>query len=220
MKTALYFLPAIVISVGFLISAKYAEDQKLIYISKPVSTLIVICALLVSFQEPTRNLLYSAGILLGLIFSLGGDIALMFEKSRKAFLAGLLFFLLTHVAYTVVFITLGTFSVEDMPSSLLLVVAGIAVYKLIQHKLKALKKPIIGYIVVISVMVSRANAVMNSFEFGYEQALMIAFGAILFYISDVILALNQFGRPWKYNYILLVFYYSGQFLLALAASYF
>ena len=50
--------------------------------------------------------------------------------------------------------------------------------------------------------------------------LMVLFGALLFYFSDVILAANKFWKPWRYNRISLVFYYSGQLLIALSAGYF
>ena len=49
---------------------------------------------------------------------------------------------------------------------------------------------------------------------------MVAGGAVLFYISDVILAANRFWRSLRYDRISLAFYYGGQLLLALSASYF
>ena len=83
-----------------------------------------------------------------------------------------------------------------------------------------MKFPVILYIVIISVMVNRACSTLASPEFSGLQVWMITLGAILFYISDVILALNRFWKTWQYNRISLVFYYGGQGLIALAASYF
>jgi hypothetical protein len=48
----------------------------------------------------------------------------------------------------------------------------------------------------------------------------IALGALLFYVSDVILALHRFRFSWKYGRINLAFYYAGQALIALSASFF
>ena len=73
---------------------------------------------------------------------------------------------------------------------------------------------------IISAMVSRALSAMASPVFGDEQALMVVAGAVLFYFSDVILAANRFWKPWRYHSVSLALYYSGQFLIALAASYF
>jgi uncharacterized membrane protein YhhN len=89
---------------------------------------------------------------------------------------------------------------------------------LIQDDLGQLRWPVIAYMLVISVMVNRAISTLASPAFRPGQAAMIAVGAILFYISDVILAANRFWRPWKYDRISLAFYYSGQLLIALAAS--
>ena len=57
----------------------------------------------------------SAAVLVGLVLSLGGDVALMFE-GRKPFTLGLGLFLLAHVAYTAVFGYLGRFSGCVRPS--------------------------------------------------------------------------------------------------------
>jgi len=91
---------------------------------------------------------------------------------------------------------------------------------LIRPKLGKMRVPVIAYIVVISAMVSRAASTLNSPVFKKSQALMIVAGAVLFYISDVILAANRFWKPWKYDRISLAFYYSGQLFIALAGSYF
>jgi uncharacterized membrane protein YhhN len=159
-------------------------------------------------------------VLIGLLFSFGGDIALMFQDNRKAFTLGLGLFLLAHIAYTVVFIMLGRFTSWDLLSGVILLAAALSFYRLLAPNLGSMKVPVIAYIVIISLMVSRALSTFASPAFSITQAWMIAGGAILFYISDVILAANRFWKPWKYQRISLAFYYAGQFLIALAASFF
>jgi uncharacterized membrane protein YhhN len=161
---------------------------------------------------------YTWGILLGCVLSFGGDLALMFQEKRSAFLLGLLFFLLAHITYTVVFTILGRFMIRDLIPAAILVSAAAGFYALIKSNLGKMKGPVIAYIVIISAMVSRAFSTLNSPVFTNTQAWMITAGAVLFYISDVILAANKFWMPWKYNRISLAFYYSGQVLIALAAS--
>lgn len=220
MKTALYLIPALAVVVFLLIRAEFFEKQRRIYVIKPISTLIVIIVALVSFLEPTRSLVYTIGVLLGLFFSLGGDIALMFQESRKAFLVGLVLFLAAHITYTVVFTFLGRSSAWDILSVTVLLIAGVIFYMLIQPNLGSMKGPVIGYILIISAMVNRALSAMASPVFSNEQALMIVAGAVLFYFSDMILAAHRFWKPWRYHHVSLALYYSGQFLIALAASYF
>jgi uncharacterized membrane protein YhhN len=144
----------------------------------------------------------------------------MFEDNRKAFPVGLGLFLVAHVIYTVVFLSLGRFSAWDVFSTVVLLVAGAGFYRLAEPNLGSMKGPVVGYILVISVMVSRALSTLVSPVFGDGQALMVVAGALLFYFSDVILGANRFWRPWKYHDASLALYYGGQSLIALAASYF
>jgi uncharacterized membrane protein YhhN len=220
MKPVLYPIPLLVVTVTLLIRAEFLEKRRQVYVFKPLSTLLVIATALLSFLEPTPNLTYTVGIVIGLLFSLGGDVALMFKESRKAFALGLVLFLLAHVAYTVVFILLGRFSAWDLLSAGLLLAAGAGFYTLLRPNLGSMRGPVIAYMVVISLMVNRAASTLVSPAFTPGQAAMILSGAVLFYISDVMLAANRFWRPWRYHRVSLAFYYSGQLLLALAAGYF
>ena len=69
-------------------------------------------------------------------------------------------------------------------------------------------------------VVNRAVALFGTGVFTSLQAWMITAGAVLFYVSDVILAYARYVNPFRTNRISLAFYYAGQFLIALAASYF
>lgn len=220
MKTALYLIPVLAAFVFFLVRAELHKKQRAIYFLKPLSTLTVIGVACLSFLEPTQNLTYAVGMIVGLIFCFGGDVALMFQEKRKAFTIGLGLFLLGHIAYAIVFGFLGRFSAWDILSAVVLLVIGVSFYRVIKPNLGALRGPVIVYIVVISVMVSRVLSTLISPVFTSAQAWMIVSGAILFYISDLILAAARFWKPWRYHRISLVFYYSGQLLIALAANYF
>lgn len=220
MKPALYLVPVLAVAVFLLIRAEFLGKRRQVYILKPISTLTVIAVALLSFLEPTRNLTFGVGVLIGLVFSFGGDVALMFQENRKAFMAGLVLFLLAHVAYTAVFTALGRFSAWDALSAAVLLAAGVVFYRLIRPNLGTMRVPVILYMLVISLMVNRAVSTLVSPAFGSGQAAMVAIGAVLFYVSDVILAAARFWRPFRYHRVSLAFYYCGQLLIALAASYF
>ncbi len=220
MEPALYPVPVLAVVVFLLIRAGVLEKQRQFYIFKPISTLLVIAVALLSFLEPGPNLTYTIGIIIGLILSFGGDIALMFEDNRKAFMLGLELFLSAHVAYTVVFALLGRVSVWDALTIASLLAAGGWFYTRIRPNLGEMRAPVIAYMLVISVMVTRAAATLTSPDFSNAQAVMIVLGALLFYLSDAILAANSFWKPWRYRRVSLAPYYSGQLLIALAASYF
>jgi len=220
MKLALYLIPILVVVVFLLIRAEILKERKHIYILKPISTMMVIAVALLSFLEPANTPAYTAGILVGLLLSLGGDVALMFPDNHKAFTVGLGLFLMAHIAYTVVFLMVGRFSGADVLSAVLLLIAGVGFYTLIKPNLGTMRIPVIVYIVVISVMVNRAVAVLAGDAFSRTQGLMVVMGAVLFYVSDIMLAASRFWRLWRYNRISLAFYYSGQILFALTASFF
>jgi uncharacterized membrane protein YhhN len=202
----------------FLIRAEILHRRRQIYVLKPIATLLVIVVALLSFLGPDLNLTYTVGVLIGLLFSFGGDMALMFQEHRKPFVIGLALFLLAHVVYAVVFTLLGRFSAVDLVSGLVLLAVGVGFYALIRANLGSMRGPVILYILVISIMVHRAIALFANPAIDTGQALTIATGAILFYVSDVILAASRFWKPWRYHRISLAFYYAGQTLIALAAS--
>lgn len=220
MKNALYLLPILAVFVFGLVRAEIRENVRARFVLKPLATVLVIAVAGLAFLEPTQNLAYTAGVLIGLIFSFGGDVALLFHDNRKAFLLGLVLFLLAHIVYTIIFAGMTSLSALDVVSTLVLVALGVGFYRFIAPNLGTLRVPVIIYIVVISVMVNRALATFVSPMFTHTQAWMIASGAILFYISDMILAAARFWRPFHYHRISLAFYYAGQALIALAASFF
>ena len=219
MRLALYVVPLLALAVFFLIRAELAQRTRQIYVLKPLATLLVIVVAFLSFAEPTYNFMYSVGVLIGLVLSLGGDVALMFSD-RKAFMAGMVLFLLAHVAYTVTFTLLNGFKGPDVFTAFVLLIAGVGFYALIKRGVGAMKGPVLFYMLVISLMVNRAMSTLWAPAFRDVQAWMIVAGAVLFYISDIMLALNRFWKPWRYTRFSLAFYYAGQGLIALSASYF
>jgi len=220
MKIALYPVLLLVVAVFLLIRAGILRKQWQFYFFKPISTLLVIAVALLSVLEPEQELTYTIGVMIGLVLSFGGDIALLFEDKRKAFALGLALFLLAHVSYAVTFTILGQASAWDALSMAALIAAGLGFYALIRPNLGRMRVPVIVYILVISVMVSRAGSTFSRPLFTNGQASMVVAGALLFYLSDLILAAHRFWKPWRYRRVSLGLYYSGQLLIALAASYF
>lgn len=208
----------LIVDVILLIRAEILKIKRQSYIFKPLATLLVIAVCLLSLSTPNYNPTYTWGVLIGLVFSLGGDIALLFQEQRKPFMIGLALFLTAHIVYTVVFVLLGQPAPWDWLIAAVLLALAVGFYTLIREKLGGMKVPVIAYIVIISVMVSRAFTAYASPVFSAAQSWMVFLGAVLFYISDIILAATRFWRPWKYGRISLGFYYAGQLLIALAAS--
>lgn len=220
MKPALWPIIPLLISVPLLIGAELNENKRQIYLLKPLSSSLMLLVAVLAFAAPNVNRGYVAGILIGLIFSFIGDVLLMLQDSKKAFLAGLVAFLLGHVAYMVTLTLYGGFYWPDLVSlAVLAVLAGI-VYAAFRPNLGTMRLPVLLYIIIISLMVNRALSTLFDMQLGRTAAWMVAIGAVLFYISDLILACGRFGKPFKYHRISLALYYAGQALIGLSASYF
>jgi uncharacterized membrane protein YhhN len=219
MNRALFPIPVLLVTVFLLIRAEFRGQQRQVYFFKPLSTLLVILVAALSLTTPKADAGYTAGILAGLILSLGGDVALMFPLA-KAFLVGLALFLLAHVAYAVVFTLFNGFHASDLVSGVVLLALAIAVYLYLRPGLGKMNGPVVGYIVIICLMVNRAISAFLGTAFTPTQAWLMAAGAVLFWISDLMLAVNRFRRPFRYHRLSLAFYYGGQLLIALSPAYF
>ena len=206
MKTSLYLLPLVVIVVFFLVAAEIRGNVRARFILKPLATLLVIAVAGLAFLEPTQNLIYTVGVLIGLIFSFGGDMALMFEN-RRAFLLGLISFLLAHIAYTITFTALTGFSALDLVSTILLVILGVGFYRFIAPNLGTLRVPVIVYIIVIAGAVQVVEMYLRKFfpplykSFGVFLPLITTNCVILFVCVKIQLGLGL-ADPWSLDYAL------------------
>ncbi len=212
-------IPFLVLTVALTIHGDMRGKQKQVYLYKPLSTLLVMLVCLLSLTKPNAEPGYTWAILLGLFFSLGGDVALMFTSS-KAFLAGVGCFLLAQVVYGATFATRGALSGSWVGTAIVMLLLFVALMAYLYPHLGKMRVPVMVYAAVISFMVLTAIGARQSSRFGATQAALVAVGAILFYISDVILAVNKFAHPFKrYRLLNLSAYYAGQLLIALSAAY-
>jgi uncharacterized membrane protein YhhN len=217
--TPLTILPVLVVAVVLLIRAELRGERRRIYVFKPLSTTLVIAVAALGARTPGANAGYAAGVLAGLVLSLGGDVALMFPSAR-AFLVGLILFLLAHVAYTITFTLFNGVHAADLISGGVLLAIAVAFFRYVGSGLGKMKVPVIAYVLIICLMVNRAISTLFGTSLTSRQAWLVATGASLFCISDLMLAVNRFGRPFKYHRISLAFYYGGQLLIALSPAQF
>lgn len=157
---------------------------------------------------------YGRLILAGLVFSWLGDMLLVGE-GQGLFLAGLLAFLLAHVAYV------GAFTLHGVDGRWLLfaalpviAVAALVTIWLTPHVAPFMMVPVRVYTVVISLMVVMAFGALGA----GGSRLMVA-GALLFFVSDLsVAALRIVQTEWPTYVVGLPLYYAGQVLLALSTG--
>jgi len=80
--------------------------------------------------------------------------------------------------------------------------------------LTRMRFPIIAYGAAISLMVLSALMKLTDVSWSAGAALLVGFGAFMFYISDIILAWNKFVSPIRYGRIYnIAVYHLGQIAL-------
>ena len=200
------------VSAMLHIPAEYGGSRWRVYVFKPLTTTLIlaIACLPVAAVEPR----YQWAIVVGLVFSLAGDVFLMLPGDR--FIAGLVAFLLAHVVYIVAFTTgapLGTASWLLVP----IAVIAVVILRVLWPGLGRLKAPVTIYVAVIVVMTWTALA--RAWVLPSTATFLAAVGAALFLASDAILALNRFGKPFRAGRALnLATYFAGQWLIALSVA--
>ncbi len=154
---------------------------------------------------------YASFILAGLIFSLAGDVLL--EISDDLFVPGLVAFLIGHVCYIAAF---ASATRRLRPIRLLIFAAwGSIAYVILLPNLGGMALPVAAYVIVICAMMWRASARVGESAPLRNDQWAAAIGAILFGLSDTLLALDRFNAlligP---TFTAIVLYWLGQFGIA------
>ncbi|HEX8492805.1 MAG TPA: lysoplasmalogenase [Pyrinomonadaceae bacterium] len=204
-------LTALVIcSASLTILAEYFGPRRAVYLCKPLTiTLLILIAL--QTKQPV-SVFYQRIILVGLLFSLAGDVFLMLPRDR--FIQGLLCFLCAHLCYIVAFAYDGG-RATPLWSALPFLLYGIVMLRLLWPRLKKMKVPVVVYTLAISLMAWLAlTRWLASADDGRQLAFL---GALLFVASDSFLAVNRFkGRTRFAQFSILSTYFTAQWLIALS----
>lgn len=161
--------------------------------SKPLLMPILAWYVWQSRARHSKRSLYP--ILGALGFSWLGDVCLMFDTYHALFFAlGLASFLVAHLLYTWRYLSDAPININTSGWSLGfgfgLILYGSIIYQLILPNLGSLRYPVLAYIAVIMLMGFTA---FNRQQRGrYTGAGLVTLGAILFIISDSLIALNNF----------------------------
>jgi len=160
--------------------------------------------------NPGQPALAFTGLLLAaLAFSLTGDVFLMLPGQ---FIAGLASFLLAHLCYIALFRRDAPWFASGKAVLVTLALAG-AMYAFLFPSLpSALRLPVAAYAGVIALMA--AQAIGRATVLRDKHAVGVAAGALLFMLSDTLLAINRFALPLPMaQFWVLATYYAAQILI-------
>ena len=198
---------AALLSGALCIRGKYSGSRILIYVFKPLATVLILGVAVAAGAFATT---YGRLVALAIVFSLAGDIFLMLPQDR--FIHGLLSFLAAHVVLIVAFALQATGLSWWV---LLPVAAGTGMYAALAPHLGRMKIPVITYIIVIGAMTWLA---LERWHLqGTTSAALAALGSVLFLVSDSVLALDRFRAKFRSADLLaLSTYYASIWLFALS----
>jgi uncharacterized membrane protein YhhN len=151
--------------------------------------LIVISLLLFVFATTKGQSTTQKWLLAGLGLGLTGDVLLMLDGM---FIPGLVAFLIGHLCYLMVFKPSQVHPRGMWISGIAVAVAGGFFLGSAWHGLNAMAIPVLAYTLVIGTMATSAGRFWNS------PAAPVAAGALLFVLSDLLLAYNRFVEPIPY----------------------
>lgn len=192
------------------------DDRRSILVAKPLTLALLIAAAVAMEPEDGTVRLW---FVIGLVLSLAGDVFLMLpedgddEQAKVTpFLLGLVAFLFGHIAYVIGMAT----DIRSWPlAGVGVVVVGAIGVGVAPRIVAGVKRssaefvvPVLAYMAVISTMVLAS--------FGRAVVVGIV-GALLFYVSDAILAWNRFVKPSLVLRVgVMVTYHLGQLGLVLS----
>lgn len=186
--------------------------HELAFVAKPLTTvLIILFAWPRGADQPRMQRLLRAG----LVFSLGGDIALLWPE--QGFLPGLVSFLIAHLCYILGFTSQGRLARPAWPFAMFALIAGVILYRLWPGIPEPLRLPVLVYVLCLGSMAAQAWSWWRASQGSASEALArnAAWGGTLFLLSDSLIAINKFAGALPLASLwILASYWTAQWLLA------
>ena len=160
-------------------------------------------------------------IVMGLVFSWMGDILLQLTQFRDIFfLVGLASFLVTQLLYTIAFFSTpgrNTLFFRKVYLLIPIVLYGWGILSLLSDGLGDMKGPVTIYTIVILSML--AASINREKKVNRQSFLLVFAGAVLFVLSDSMIAINRFTQPFELARIAIMSsYITAQYLIAVGCA--
>lgn len=154
-------------------------------------------------------------LLFALFFSWIGDVLLLFsDKHPLFFISGLVAFLIAHLVYIFLFQNQNKINRTKiyLRFSPIVIIYLLGILSVLWSSLNEMKIPVTIYAFVISTML--LMSIKSYFEWKKPANLLVLIGAVLFVISDSILAVNKFYTPVPMSsFLIMSTYLAAQFFI-------
>jgi len=180
-------------------------------LAKPLALVLGIAIAWKRWRTPQAEGSFGLLLLAGLAASLAGDVFLML--GAHLFVPGLASFLVAHLFYIALFASgVGLFPRRQALAATLAVGAAMYAFLWSQGLPAGLRIPVGLYVMVIASMA--AQAIGRAAVLGGADARAVALGAVVFMLSDSLLAFNRFVAPLPLASLwVLATYYVAQWLI-------
>ena len=189
----------IISGVSYLV-ARYYGNIKLIYIFKPLTTFLIL--LTVFLHEPGSESYYKNLIVAGISFALAGDIMLMLPNDR--FKAGLSAFATAVILFTIASAEYPGpyFGWGYLIPAFIYAMVFLAVFL---KRTRKMRVPVIVYVIVLTLFLWQVSG--RAWYLADNDSIMTFFGAVLFIISDTMLAYSRYIKRLKLAPVLYMSFY-------------
>ena len=208
---------ACAVACAALVAAEWRRSQR----ARIACKLAASAAFLVVGAAVDAGRPFGTWILAGLVLGAVGDVCLL-GHGRRAFMAGLVAFLLGHLAYVgglAALVPLERWPAAAGGYAALPLAVGGAALALLWPRLGTLRVPVIAYVAAIAAMVIGALAAYRAGALPEPQRTWLLAGAALFFVSDLAVARDRFiGRSFANRLWGLPTYFAGQLLIAWSIS--
>ena len=201
----------VVIVLSELLTGSTETLQSVHYIAKPaivISLIFLFIKASKSLSKPIKRL-----TLLALVFSLLGDVLLMFvATSEHFFTLGLVAFLTAHVMYVLLFLKHRNTKKSPFGFIAVLLIYAACLFYFLKDGLGSMLLPVVVYMIVILTMAT--TAYLRKQKVTMRSYGLVFFGSLCFIASDSILAFDKFYQPLPWSNIsIMVAYAFAQYLI-------
>ncbi len=205
LEKSLYIL-FIISSIVYAVILIVNPELPLHFIIKIIPIICLLILTIIHSADNIKILLLSA-----LVFSAAGDITLGIDI-ENLFILGLIFFLIAHIFYIILFFKGFKFNKKSIPINILILIYAVTIGLLLRNIENKYLIPVILYLLIITVMAVTASFYSTGNK--YKTVYFVIIGAVLFMISDSIIAINKFLFEFPFSRpIGIITYYAAQFFI-------
>lgn len=218
------FIAVYLILVALLIYVAYSKHFAYYTLAKTAASLgFIAVAFAAYFYGGKNNPQYFYAVLPCLVLCLAGDVLLGLANNKgklfsSYFIKGVIFFMLAHIGFCIVFSFLSPFKIYDLILPVILLCFTFWCSKSERFRLKRMKLPVMAYSLFVGLMCARG--LQGGIALGNLRGIYIILGSVLFLLSDGVILLLYFHIKQRklMRFANLFTYYIGLLFIALSCA--